>query len=104
MVPRRLRLVFAYDAAGGMDMSVVYGGLCNQIYSHVGMLALAVQLGAEVVRLPACEIEAAGLCTAMPDENIREHLCFVQDPVVSALDMLPCSATEGQNVMRLCTN
>ena len=49
-VPRRLRLLFAYDAAGGMDLSVVYGGLCNQIYSHVGMLALAIQLGAEVVR------------------------------------------------------
>ena len=50
-VPRRLRLLFAYDAAGGMDLSVVYGGLCNQIYSHVGMLALAIQLGAEVVCL-----------------------------------------------------
>ena len=29
---------------------MLFGGLCNQIYSHIGMLALTAQLGAEAVR------------------------------------------------------
>ncbi len=39
-----------YEAAAGRDLKILYGGLCNQIYTHVGMLAVLLQLGAEVVR------------------------------------------------------
>jgi hypothetical protein len=52
-VGQRLRVVLSYEAAAGVggNKSALFGGLCNQIYSHVGMLSLAVQMGAEVVRL-----------------------------------------------------
>ena len=39
-----------YEAAAGRDAKIMYGGLCNQMYTHVGMLAVLLQLGAEVVR------------------------------------------------------
>ncbi len=46
-----LRHTCSYEAASGWDLSVLFGGLCNQIYSHIGMLALTVELGAEAVRV-----------------------------------------------------
>ena len=49
-VPQRLRVVASYEAAAGLDGNIVFGGLCNQIYSHIGMLSVAMQMGAEVVR------------------------------------------------------
>ena len=49
-VAQRLRVVATYEAAAGRDLKILYGGLCNQIYTHVGMLAVLLQLGAEVVR------------------------------------------------------
>ncbi len=49
-VARRLRVVAAYEAAAGRDLTVLYGGLCNQLYSHVDMLAVLILMGAEVVR------------------------------------------------------
>ena len=56
-VARRLRVVATYEASAGRDPTTLYGGLCNQIYSHVGMLAVLLQLGAEVVR--CCRMSAA---------------------------------------------
>ena len=65
-VPQRLRVVATYVAAAGLDTNVVFGGLCNQIYSHVTMLALALQLGAEVVRCVAL-VQGPGLSrSALP--------------------------------------
>ena len=51
---QRLRVVATYEAAAGRDLTVLYGGLCNQIYSHVGMLAVLLKMGAEVVRSVGC--------------------------------------------------
>ena len=51
-VAQRLRVVATYEAAAGRDPTIQYGGLCNQIYSHVAMLAVLVHMGAEVVRSP----------------------------------------------------
>ncbi len=34
-------------------MAATFGGLCNQLYTHVGMLALALQSGSDVVWLKA---------------------------------------------------
>jgi hypothetical protein len=48
-VPGRLRVLLSYEAAAGLA-DAKYGGLCNQIYSHVGMLAVGLHMGAEVVR------------------------------------------------------
>ena len=45
---RRLRVVMSYQAAG--LEAKLYGGLCNQIYVHVGMLTVAAHMGAEAVR------------------------------------------------------
>ena len=53
-VPQRLRVVASYEAAAGLDAGIVFGGLCNQIYSHIGMLSIALQMGAEVVRVKLC--------------------------------------------------
>ena len=50
-VPQRLRVVASYEAAAGDGAGVGLGGLGKQLYSHVGMLSVAVQMGAEVVRL-----------------------------------------------------
>ena len=47
-VAQRLRVVMSYQAAGLEPK--LYGGLCNQIYVHVGMLAVAARMGAEAVR------------------------------------------------------
>ena len=45
---QRLRVVMSYQAAGLEPK--LYGGLCNQIYVHVGMLSVAARMGAEAVR------------------------------------------------------
>ena len=50
-VAQRIRVVATYEAAAGRDPANRYGGLCNQIYSHIGMLAVLLHMGAEVVRL-----------------------------------------------------
>ena len=47
-VPHRLRVVMFYEAGAGLE-AAGFGGLCNQIYSHVGMLAVGLHMGAEVV-------------------------------------------------------
>jgi len=47
-VAQRLRVVMSYQAAGLEPK--LYGGLCNQIYVHVGMLSVAARMGAEAVR------------------------------------------------------
>ena len=62
--PQRLRVVATYEAAAGRDPKILYGGLCNQIYTHVGMLAVLLQLGAEVV--------SAGRCDMLP---VPQHHC-----------------------------
>ena len=51
-VGQRMRVIMSYEAAAGVggNKSALFGGLCNQIYSHVGMLSLALQMGAEMVR------------------------------------------------------
>ena len=58
-VTRRLRVILSYEEAAGIggDKKSLFGGLCNQIYSHVGMLALALQMGAEVVSM-LCAVAA----------------------------------------------
>ena len=48
-MPGRLRVLLSYEAAAGLE-GAKFGGLCNQIYSHVGMLAVGLHMGAEVVR------------------------------------------------------
>ena len=49
-VPVRLRVLFSYEASAGHHAEVIFGGLCNQMYSHIGMLTLALHMGAEPVR------------------------------------------------------
>ena len=68
-VAQRLRVVATYEAASGRDPKILYGGLCNQIYSHVGMLAVLLQLGAEVVRAhdPKARKCAKSACSAVPN-------------------------------------
>ena len=48
---RRLRVVLSYEPGAGFagPMAATFGGLCNQLYTHVGMLALALQSGSNVV-------------------------------------------------------
>ena len=48
--PQRLRVVATYEAAAGLATNIAFGGLCNQIYSHVNMLAVLLHMGAELVR------------------------------------------------------
>ncbi len=49
---QRLRVIASYEPGAGFSgpMAGVFGGLCNQIYTHVGMLAVALHSGCEVVR------------------------------------------------------
>ena len=49
---QRLRVIASYEPGAGFSgpMASVFGGLCNQIYTHVGMLAVALHCGCEVVR------------------------------------------------------
>ena len=49
-VPQRLRVVGTYEAGAGLAYNIKFGGLCNQMYSHVGMMSVLLQMGAEVVR------------------------------------------------------
>ena len=49
---QRLRVVLSYEPGAGFagPMAASFGGLCNQLYTHVGMLGLALQSGSDVVR------------------------------------------------------
>ena len=50
-VYQRLRVVLSYEPGAGYKgpMASKFGGLCNQIYAHVGMLTVALYSGCEVV-------------------------------------------------------
>ena len=58
-VSQRLRVVGTYEAGAGLAETIMFGGLCNQIYSHVPMLSVLLQMGVEVVRL-ALSLTAKG--------------------------------------------
>jgi hypothetical protein len=53
-VSQRLRVVGTYEAGAGLALDIKFGGLCNQMYTHVGMLSVLLQMGAEVVRRMYC--------------------------------------------------
>ena len=65
-VARRLRVVATYEAAAGRDLTVLFGGLCNQLYSHVDMLAVLTLMGAEVVRFSFYSCGASRVSVAEP--------------------------------------
>ncbi len=54
-VAQRLRVVLSYDAAALVedDAAPAHGRVSNQLYSLIGTMAIALQLGAEMVRVGA---------------------------------------------------
>ena len=64
---QRLRVVLSYEPGSGYsgDMAAIFGGLCNQLYVHVGMLALALQSGSEVVSILSLSASAIHHNTAL---------------------------------------
>ena len=76
-VARRLRVVATYEAAAGRDLTVLYGGLCNQLYSHVDMLAVLTLMGAEVVRCSRSPHVAPVVCNRAPTTCVCRNEVYV---------------------------
>ena len=61
-VAQRLRVVLSYDATALEDDGTAHGRVSGQLYSLVGTMAIALQLGAEMVRrgIPNCVEHSSG--------------------------------------------
>ncbi len=68
---------------------MLFGGLCNQIYSHIGMLALTVELGAEAVRFAGRSLVPAVVPTPAHSTRAAVPVSLTAVPGTAALDAPP---------------
>ena len=71
-VYQRLRVVLSYEPGAGLagPMADKFGGLCNQIYSHVSILSVALYSGCEVVRATPFTMERLSFVTLLIFEGV----------------------------------